>query len=196
MRAALGMLALVIVLATLPAGTARANPALLAARAAQIASKAAQVARTAGRAMKLSRMTRMMQKARKGMGALKAPGSLGRMRAKMRKSMLNRTFDKMRNGAMDRHNSMRKLMSRRTMNPRHNVATFAKRQLQRRTFATQMKRITPRRLMEMHRSQQRRSSASQNSGAAEAQRARMRRSSESRRHGSSSRGMFATALAH
>ena len=197
MRAVVGIVALALAIAvtSLRPGEAEAHPAALAARAAQIASKAAQAARAAGRASRLSRMTKMMQKARKGMSGMKAPGSLNRMRDRMRKSMMNRRFDHKRASAAQRHSSMRKLMERRTMNTRHTISTFAKRQLQNRSFRHQLTRrngMQSSRLAQIHRNQQRRSNASNNTSSAESQRSRMRRNaSSSARRG----GIFASALA-
>lgn len=194
MRVAVVAMALFLATAALRSGRADAHPALIAARAAQAASKAAQAVRAASRAMKLSRMTKMLQRARKGMNGLKAPGSLNRMRSRMQKKMQSRIFERMRNGAMDRHNAMRKLMARRTTKMRSSISTFAKRQLQNRSFAQQLnRRNMTQRLSQMHRQQQRRQSAQRNTDSAQSQRSRMRRSAESASH---RRGMFASALAH
>ena len=212
MRALLATLALALVATTFTAGEAQANPALLAARAAQIASKAAQAARSLGRLSRISRMLKAAQRARKGIGGMKMPGSLGRMRAKMRRSLSQRAFGRFSKGASERFTKMRRAMSMR-LDQAKGMRTMLMRQreLRMKPFAGEMnQRSIMNRMSQMRRNQQR-STAAQNQQT-EQHRRRMSRASESLRRrsigalnrtgGGQSRshmfeprhGMFATAM--
>lgn len=193
MRSAVLTVAMVLALAVLRPQSAEAHPAALAAARAAASRAASAAGRGAMRAAsKISRMRKMVQRARKGMGAgMKPFGSLNRLRDRMKKATRGHRFDRMRNMHQALHKRHTKLTSRRNINPRHNVSTFAKRQLQNRSFAQQLQRRTLRdRMQQFHRSHQRRSSADRNDQSAESQRSRMRRNAAS-----GSRGVLASALA-
>ena len=201
MRCALILSAVFLLTTALAGREARANPALLAAKAAQAASRAAQVGRAASAASRASKMgragrigTRAMQRAMGGRnfggGVMKPNAWRNRMKKamKLRKNFQRVAFDRQKKG-------FRHLMKQRMNSARGGVKTFAQKQLNRR-----MTRITrsmrDRNKFSMRRMQQqmkRRSRAQSNQQDSNRRRSMRSRAAEMRRS-AAQRGMFSRAM--
>lgn len=206
MRCVLAVSAALLLTMVLEPGEARANPALIAAKAAQAAqaaSRAAQAGRAASAASRMSRLgskmgrigTRVMRRVMSGRnigGGILKPNS---MRMRMQRALKQRGLRNMQKLAAQRNKNFRQLLKKRMSGLRSGAAVknFARNQVQKR-MQTMNRMMKDRRFaMRKLQSLQRRSRVESNQRDADRRRMMRSHASEMRRRASQT-GMFKSAV--
>lgn len=203
MRCVLAVSAAFLLTTSLGTGEAKANPALIAAKAAQAASRAAQLGRAASAAGKASKMSKLGRIGSRAMRRVMTGRNMGGggmkpnvLRLRMRKAMMKRgvrNFQRM--AAEQRNKSFRNLLKKRQGATRGGagIKSFAQKQINRRM--TNINRNMGDRKFSLRKMQslQRRNRAQANQQDAQRRRSMRSHASEMRRR-ATPRGVFAAAM--